>query len=134
MLTVGTSCADKPKSLNPNGDSELALLMRAMHEEGLRTKEQLLKGEKPELTVDYHKLFTATPTVAAKVDNPLYAGFATNFESAANSLDRGFNGDEVQAYHTMVDACMKCHEEICPGPMVKIRKMYMSEKEIASLR
>ena len=44
FLTMGTSCADKPKSLNPNGDSELALLMRAMHEEGMVTKQQLLKG------------------------------------------------------------------------------------------
>ena len=43
MMTMGTSCADKPKSLNPNGDSELALLMRAMHEEGMVTKQQLLK-------------------------------------------------------------------------------------------
>ena len=61
MLTMVTSCADKPKSLNPNGDSELALLMRAMHEEGMVTKQQLLKGEQPQLKVDYHKLFTANP-------------------------------------------------------------------------
>lgn len=131
LLTVGTSCADKPKSLNPNGDSELALLMRSMHEEGMRTKAKLLKGEKPELNVDYHKLFTAKPTEPAKVANPLYAGFATSFEEAAQSLDRGFTGDQVGSYHHMVDACMNCHKEICPGPMVKIRKMYLSEKEIS---
>ena len=133
ILTVGTSCADKPKSLNPNGDSELALLMRAMHEEGMRTKAQLLKGETPELTVDYHKLFSAKPTEPAKVANPLYAGFATSFEDAAKALGSEFNADKVDSYKKFVDACMNCHQEICPGPMVKIRKMYLSEKEIASI-
>jgi hypothetical protein len=133
LLTVGTSCTDKPKSLNPNGDSELALLMRAMHEEGMRTKAQLLKGEQPELTVDYHKLFTATPTEPAKVANPLYAGFATSFEEAAQSFERGFNVNKVESYHSMVNACMNCHKEICPGPMVKIKKMYLTDKEIASV-
>lgn len=133
LLTVGTSCADKPKSLNPNGDSELALLMRAMHEEGMRTKTQLLKGESPELSVDYHKLFTAKATEPAKVANPLYAGFATSFEDAAKALGSEFNADKVGSYKKYVDACMNCHKEICPGPMVKIRKMYLSEKEIASI-
>jgi len=133
ILTVGTSCADKPKNLNPNGDSELALLMRAMHEEGMVTKQQLLKGEQPELKVDYHKLFTAKPTEPAKVANPLYAGFASAYEKAAQTFERGYNDDQVSAYHHVVDACMNCHQEICPGPMVKIKKMYLSEKELASL-
>ena len=133
LLTVSTSCADKPKSLNPNGDSELALLMRAMHEEGMRTKAQLLKGEKPELTVDYHKLFSAKPTEPAKVANPLYAGFATSFEDAAKALGNEYNGDKVNSYKQYVDACINCHKEICPGPIVKIKKMYLSEKEIASI-
>ena len=109
MLTMVTSCADKPKSLNPNGDSELALLMRAMHEEGMVTKQQLLKGEQPQLKVDYHKLFTAKPTEPAKVANPLYAGFASAYEKAAQTFERGYNDAQVSAYHHVVDALSLIH-------------------------
>ncbi len=34
------------KSLNPNGDSELALLMRAMFDEAEQIKNQIINGEK----------------------------------------------------------------------------------------
>jgi ribosomal protein L44E len=132
VLTASTSCADKPKSLNPNGDSELALLMRAMHEEGMQAKQQLLKGETPALKVNYHQLHTAKATEPEKVATPTYASFATAYEAAAKSFEEG--SDKVGTYHNMVNACMNCHKEICPGPMVKIKKMYLSDKEIASIQ
>ncbi len=133
MLTMGTSCADKPKSLNPNGDSELALLMREMHTDGMKTKQQLLEGKTPDISVKYEKLFTAKATEPAKVATPEYTAYATIYETAVkNFLERREN-NQVEAYTTMVDACMNCHQQICPGPMVKIKRMYLSEKELASL-
>jgi len=133
MLTMGTSCADKPKSLNPNGDSELALLMREMHTDGMKTKQQLLEGKTPDISVKYEKLFTAKATEPAKVATPEYTAYATIYETAVkNFLERRGN-NQVEAYTTMVDACMNCHQQICPGPMVKIKRMYLSEKELASL-
>ncbi|HSF87875.1 MAG TPA: hypothetical protein VLA46_00565 [Saprospiraceae bacterium] len=133
MLTVGTSCGDKPKSLNPNGDSELALLMREMHTDGMKTKQQLLDGKTPDISVKYEKLFTAKATEPAKVATPEYTAYATIYETAVkNFLERRGN-NQVEAYTTMVDACMNCHQQICPGPMVKIKKLYLSEKEMASV-
>ena len=38
-----------PAVINPNGDSELALLMRDMFEDGMRLKEQIAKGEQPDI-------------------------------------------------------------------------------------
>ncbi len=133
MLTMGTSCGDMPKSLNPNGDSELALLMREMHTDGMKTKQQLLDGKTPEIKVKYEKLFTAKATEPKKVASSEYAAYATIYETAVkNFLERRGN-TQVESYTTMVDACMNCHQQICPGPMVKIKKLYLSEKELASL-
>jgi hypothetical protein len=133
IVTMGTSCADKPKSLNPNGDSELALLMREMHTDGMKTKQQLLDGKTPDISVKYEKLFTAKATEPAKVATPEYTAYATIYETAVkNFLERRGN-EQVDSYKTMVDACMNCHQQICPGPMVKIKKLYLSEKELASL-
>ena len=129
-----TSCSNtEAKPLNPNGDSELALLMREMHENGMVVKQQLLDGQNPELTVDCEKLLTAKATEPEKVADPRYAGYARAYEDAVKSFKQEYNSDRVGTYKTMVDACMNCHKEVCPGPMVKIKRMYLSEKEMASL-
>lgn len=133
QLCINSCTNSEAKPLNPNGDSELALLMRAMHENGMEVKQQLLAGENPELNVDCEKLFTAKATEPEKVATPLYAGYAKAYESAVKSFKHEFNDNRIGTYKTMVDACMNCHREVCPGPMVKIKKMYLSEKELASL-
>jgi hypothetical protein len=96
-------------------------------------KQQLLKGEKPEINYDCARLHTAKATEPEKVATPLYTGYANAFEASVRTFDQEFNADRVGTYHNMVNACMNCHQEICPGPMVKIKKMYLSEKEIASI-
>lgn len=129
-----SSCGrNEAKPLNPNGDSELALLMRDMHENGMVVKQQLLAGQNPDLTIDCEKLFTAKPTEPDKIADPRYAGYAKAYESAVKSFRQVHNSDRVGTYQTMVDACMNCHKEVCPGPMVKIKRMYLSEAEMASL-
>lgn len=129
-----SSCSNTDaKPLNPNGDSELALLMREMHDDGMRTKKQLLEGKTPSIQVKYEKLTTAKATEPEKAASPEYAAYATVYETAVkNFLERRGN-DQVESYTRMVDACMQCHQQLCPGPMVKIKKMYLSDKEIASL-
>jgi hypothetical protein len=133
-ICVLVSCTDsKPRIINPNGDSELALLMREMHDDGMRTKQQLLDGKPPTIKVKYEKLTTAEATEPEKAASPEYAAYATVYETAVkNFLERRGN-DQVESYTRMVDACMQCHQQMCPGPMVKIKKMYLSEKEIALL-
>ena len=133
VLTL-TSCANtEAKPLNPNGDSELALVMRQMHDNGMEVKQQLINGEKPELKYECSKLYTAKATEPEKVASPIYEGYARSFEASVKTFDQEFNSDKIGSYQRMVDACMNCHQEVCPGPMRKIKKMYLSEKEVALL-
>lgn len=133
LIAVSISCKEASKDVNPNGSSELALLMRSMHENGMEVKQKLINGEKPEINYDCARLMTATPTEPAKVANPLYAGYAQAFEEKVKAFDQEYNSDPAGSYQSMVDACMNCHREICPGPMVKIKKMYLSDQELAEL-
>ena len=132
LLTV-SSCSDKPRSLNPNGDSELALLMREMYDDGMLTKKQLLEGKEPEVKVKYHQLHTAKATEPQKVATPMYDAFARAYEASVNTFLESNETNRVESYHSMVDACMNCHKHICPGPTVKIKHMFLSEKEMAML-
>ncbi len=133
VMAVNISCKEASRDVNPNGSSELALFMRSMHENGMEVKQKLINGEKPEINYDCARLMTATPTEPAKVANPLYAGYAQAFEEKVKAFDQEYNSDPAGSYQSMVDACMNCHREICPGPMVKIKKMYLSDQELAEL-
>lgn len=127
------ACKKEAKDINPNGSSELALLMRSMHEDGLAAKAKFLQGETPQLHMECEKMHTAQATDPGKVANPLYTGYANALKDKVNAFDQPYSGDKVAAYQSMVDACMNCHREICPGPMSKIKKLYLSDKEIASI-
>lgn len=131
ILSLPACSNTEAKPLNPNGDSELALVMRHMHDNGMEVKQQLLKGEKPELKYECSKLYTAKATEPEKVASPVYEGYANAFETSVKTFEQEFNADKIGTYQNMVDACMNCHREVCPGPMRKIQKMYLSEKEIA---
>jgi hypothetical protein len=133
LLMISTSCTDKPKSLNPNGDSELALLMREMYDDGMKTKQQLLDGKEPEVHVKYKQIHTAKSTESLHVDPTNFSPYALAYEAAMDSFIAAEASSKVAAYQTMVNACMNCHQTVCPGPKVKIRHLYFSEAELASL-
>ena len=115
---------------NPNGDSELALLMRDMFKDGMQVKQQLLDGKAPVVACDFQKIYTAEATQPEKVASPQFAVMASSYERTVKTLQAAQPENRVTAYNYMVDACMQCHQTMCPGPMVKIRKMYLTEAEV----
>ena len=133
MLVINTSCSNKPKSLNPNGDSELALLMREMYNDGMKSKQQLLDRKEPEVHVKYKNIHTAKSTESLHVDPVNFSPYALAYEAAMDSFIASDASTKVAAYQTMVNACMNCHQTVCPGPKVKIKHLYFSEAELASL-
>ncbi|MBK9982006.1 MAG: hypothetical protein IPP15_06190 [Saprospiraceae bacterium] len=128
------SCSNgKVKSLNPNGDSELALLMRSMYDDGMLTKQALLEGKAPVVNVKYHQLHTAKATEPEKVATPNYDAFANAYEASVKSFLESDTASRIESYHSMVNACMNCHQKICPGPTVRIKHLFLNETELASL-
>ena len=118
------------KMINPNGDSELALLMRQMFEEGMLTKQQIIDGQIPDLKVAYKHIHTAKPTEEGKTSSTEYMLFAKAYEASVERLLAAAPEERVDAYQNMVNTCMNCHETVCPGPMVRIKKMYLSEDQL----
>lgn len=111
--------------INPNGDSELALLMRDMFEEGLKAKEKIKNGEIPDLVLDFEKIHTAQATEPEKAASPEYKVHALSYMQAVTALKNADKNNLEKSYTNMVDACMSCHKAVCPGPTVKIKKLYL---------
>lgn len=118
----GGKKAECKKPINPNGDSELALLMREMAKSTESWRDEVKEGEV--LTeLDLSRLKTATPTDST-VPGPEFNGFADTYLA---SVEHFLSEDSISVYrfNLMVDQCMNCHSSFCPGPMKRIEKMYI---------
>ena len=130
LLIACQSDEPKRKPLNPNGDSELAILMRDMYDEGMLVKQSVINGEDPKMKLEYHHINTATPTEDGKNATIEYQLFAKAYEASIERFKNASEAERPAAYQNMVDNCMGCHSKVCQGPMVRIKKMYLSEEEL----
>ncbi len=125
------SCADtnnnKPfvHPINPNGDSELALLMRDMFEEGMNMREEVKQGKIPTSILEFEKIHSAKATEPEKAASDEYKEYSDSFLQTIAALKTGDEEDATHLYTAMVNSCMSCHQAMCPGPMVRIKKMYL---------
>ena len=109
---------------NPNGDSELALLMRKMFEDGEDIKALIVNNE-GNITEEYiqelERIHTATPT-DADVKTPEFEAYTKLMINEANEL---FSSDSnrVQGFNNLVNRCIECHQSFCPGPIKRIKKL-----------
>ena len=127
-------CNEKP--INPNGDSELALVMRALYINTLSFKTEIFTNTDSitdkflnhntieEFKRNYEDLNYAQPTDLNLRSDGIYKGFAdTYIESSKRFLTN--NNQTKENYTLMVNNCIQCHEQFCLGTMKKIRKLYI---------
>jgi hypothetical protein len=114
-----------PVSVNPNGDSELALLMRQMGVESDSIRVALLRGEVHPVWSRLQQLHTATPTDST-VSGPVFEGFASAFIHSVKQFEAS-DSLKTKYFNAVVDGCMQCHREFCPGPMKRIAKLYLTQ-------
>ena len=111
-------------------DSELTLLMRDMYNYHDSIKVDISKGSLSDEVKTFQDIHTAVATTPEKISNELYQGLASIYVNSAKRINRP-NVNKIDAFNLMVDNCMSCHEQMCPGPMVKIKKLYL-DKDLLS--
>ncbi|MCF8277933.1 MAG: hypothetical protein K9J17_14460 [Flavobacteriales bacterium] len=127
LLSTLIGCEQKEckrqKPLNPNGDSELALLMRDMFEESDSLKQLVIEGRQLSGLKKYKDIHSAVPTDAT-VRGPVFDAFAKNYIESIKALEAA-DSVSVFRFNKMVDQCMNCHTEFCPGPKKRIKQLYI---------
>lgn len=112
-----------PKPLNPNGDSELALLMREMANWTDSCKAAILSSRSmPEAPENLNTLTTAKRTDET-IDASLYNSLASLYQGKVVAFNSATDADRTMLYNSMVAACAGCHRNFCQGPLVRINKM-----------
>lgn len=126
VFLVITACNSSSSNdrLYPNGSSELALLMRDMYEESEKIKKQLQNGENISTKALYSNMLTVEATEPDKQASELYQHMSADFIRRWESLKTEHEGIS-DTYTSMVQSCMNCHAAMCPGPMVRIKNLYL---------
>ena len=111
-------------AVNPNGDSELALLMRQMYLEAAKIKENIVRGEgnvTPAFIMALEEVHSAVPTDPS-VKTPDFEAFNKLLIFQAKAIQADEN-TKISEFNALVDRCIDCHKSFCPGPIVRIKKL-----------
>lgn len=106
--------------------SEMAALMEQMYVDNQRLKERIKKGEAigafPE---HFLKIYTAKFTDES--DNDLFFKVKAKEYIEAQQLIYTDPANAKEHFNAGVDACLKCHQQKCGGPIPRIKKLYLKE-------
>lgn len=117
---------EKKQPLNPNGDSELAILMRTMMDSGKKMKNEIENNQPiSPYPAEIKNMTTAKPTEGMIDDRNVFNGFANFHIATMDSVYLKGVNPKIQFNH-LVTSCVNCHESYCHGPIPTIKQLYIS--------
>jgi len=96
--------------------------MREMTSEMEIIKSQILNGEKLSSSVKIEKVYTDIPTDSYVRDNNWFIPMTDQYIFAVNDLLNNPVNTKDQ-YNTIVQSCINCHNQVCQGPIKRIKKL-----------
>ena len=136
VLTACTSQEQKAASekdaaacapLNPNGDSELAVLMREMTQHAEKNAIALREGgELVPYEGQFDSIFKAKRSM--KVEEQFFQGMASAYITNLEKLYSAPVAERIALHNNLVNSCQDCHAETCRGPLKRIDRMLVEVK------
>lgn len=122
--TAENQSLEKDLTRYPNEDSELALLMRGMYEDMGKIKTAVKEKRLPEdFREKFKKLHSATAT-KPEVKDAAFKDMGNDFLEKMNAVYEAKTQEtQIEAFNLMLNACVSCHQVVCPGPIKKIKKL-----------
>lgn len=106
-------------------DSELAAWMKEMHSSLFVVKDALEKGEPVPDSINWNwEAIYQAERSNHDAQGETFNGMARAF---LVEMQKSIDENDVEAYNHAVRSCVNCHENYCPGPIPKIKKLKISE-------
>lgn len=120
-----SAIAEQVPPIKTAGDAKpMAMMMRAIYEQSRDMRIQLEAGNTLDSAyyrfLEFHKLEPTDSTVLVEV----FYQHNEDFKAAYENLLR--NSDKA-SYNAMLTECVNCHQDFCPGPIKRIRKLTFEE-------
>ena len=114
----------KEKKLEMYQMSEMATLMEQMYVDNKRLKEHIQKGHiLGQFPKHFLNIYTAKFT--DETDNDLFFREKAKEYIEMQQLIYSDSKNAKEHFNAGVDACLKCHESKCGGPIPRIKKLYI---------
>jgi cytochrome c553 len=113
------------KVTNPNGMSEMSLIMEEWYNSMKIISDELKAGHKVEEvpTINQDGIFSAK-TSKPNVHGNEYNAFVETYFYNYNQLKKsGSLQQQTNDFNLTVTSCVNCHEQFCHGPIVRIKKL-----------
>ena len=127
FIMVLASCSEekKEKVFEHHEVSEMASLMKQMAHINEQLKERIKNVEElGEFPANFEKILTASMTKNQEMDE-FFKRHAELFLETQRAVYE--HPERAQEYYNLsIDACIKCHEEKCPGPITRIEKLKLN--------
>ena len=112
--------------VNPNGESELALMMRDMAKLSEANAIALREGkELAPYKGEFSAMLKAERTMH-DIDEDFYQGMAKSYLNNIDKLYAAPASERITLHNNMIESCQACHNQICPGPLKRIDKMLVN--------
>ena len=111
-----------------NATSEMTVLMREMHDNFEVIRDSIVAGKTVDriLFNNVRRTHWASPTDST-ILGPAFEGKAVDFLDKVDSLLLEKVNKEMY-FNFTVQACLNCHQEFCPGPIEKVKKLLIQPK------
>ena len=104
--------------------SEMSMLMEQMYVDNERLKERIIKGDTiGKFPNHFLKIHKAVMTDTQENDD-FFKKHAAEFIKSQELIYQDPTNAKTH-FNEGVDACVKCHEVKCGGPIVRIKKLYI---------
>lgn len=117
------SCTKPSKKMIDHVPSEMAILMDNMYRVSDSIKQEYKTDSTVVISFNQDNLLKAE-SVNERVESPEFETMAKTYLSLLKSFNEAKH-NRKKKFNNMVDGCMNCHEQICQGPMVRIKKLYI---------
>lgn len=119
--------ADAENCTNPNTDhpKPMALKMRSMYQQVEKMNSLLLAGKSIDSTDFPIPAFVDLEPTDSTVVTTIFKQKAENYNLAFSHLLESKGHDQKTAFNNLLQSCITCHQENCPGPIKKIRRLIL---------
>jgi hypothetical protein len=125
-FNCSTGVSTEPDTESTQEKSELASLMRVMELHGDEVRKALKNGAAlPPPPEGIDELLTAEPTPNMRIEQQTFPVFAQEYLKGIDALYKVESKKQQDAYNTVIMSCSNCHTVNCPGPLMKIDKMFI---------
>ena len=114
---------DEKEALVMYEPSELATLMLEMYAANQDWKAEILKGNIPKNFPEKYKKMHSAKSVNESAGGDFYSSMSDTYLSSIEDLTKATPENVKERYNKMVNVCLQCHQQICPGPIPKINKL-----------